>query len=307
VARPALSATRAIEVVNFLAAHPADSFTLSDLVDRLDINVASLHALLATLTDSGYLSRHPRHRTYTLGPALVAVGTAALEQHPAIEIAREEAASLSARLDLDVAITARAGDDVVFVARAGEHHPRGVPTHVGQRMPLRPPMGSVFYAWAEPVDVEAWLAQVPEAARELDRAELTAVAARGFSVALDSPIRIELGVALEALAERPDVERRDRVDRLVAELGRSTNHLTTIDRDATYAVSSITGPVFDANGAVVLAVNFIGFGPSLTGADVLSLGAEARDAGLVVSKRTRGEPPAVLRAREPADGTRART
>ena len=63
MSRPALAATRAISVLNFLAAHPADPFTLSDLADRLDINVASAHALLGVLTDAGYLVRHPRLRT----------------------------------------------------------------------------------------------------------------------------------------------------------------------------------------------------------------------------------------------------
>ena len=84
--RPALAATRSAAILNFLAANPSEGFTLSDLAERLGINVASMHALLGALTDAGYLARHPRLRTYTLGPSVVALGTAALETHPAIDL-----------------------------------------------------------------------------------------------------------------------------------------------------------------------------------------------------------------------------
>ena len=155
MARPALSATRAVAVLNFLAAHAAEVFTLSDLAARLGINLASTHAVLAVLTDAGYLARHPRRRTFTLGPAVVALGTAALERHAAIEHAAQEARRLSEELGLEVAVTAPAGDDIVFLARVGEHRPRDIGVQVGQRVPLVPPVGSVFVAWG---DAESWLA-----------------------------------------------------------------------------------------------------------------------------------------------------
>ena len=304
MARPALAATRAIEIINFCAAHPTESFTLSDFVERLGINVASLHAILAVLTQSGYLARHSRHRTYTLGPALVAVGTAALEHHASIEFAREEARRLSEHLDLDVAVTARAGDEVVFVARSGSHRPRGTPTHVGMRMPLRPPMGSIFYAWSDGPTVETWLRSSPaKSGAELDRyrRELVAVRARGYSVALEVDLRRELGHALEELTERPHDAARGAVDQLVDELGRQGNHLETIDPNATYDVSSIAGAVFDASSQVALALNLIGFAPGLTGKEVAAYGDEVVSAGVVISKRTRGQPPTELLAGVSAD------
>jgi DNA-binding IclR family transcriptional regulator len=302
VSRPALAATRAIEIINFLAAHPTESFTLSDLVDRLGVNVASLHAVLAVLTEAGFLSRHPRHRTYTLGSALVAVGTVATEQHGYINTAREEAGRLSTELDLDVAITARAGNEVVFVARSGAHRPRGVPTHVGLRMPIRPPIGSIFFAWADPATVHGWL-KLGDAASEddirLDYQELGAVRQRGYSVALEGDLRRELGTLLEELAERPRHDRRRSIDLLVASQARRTTHLIQIDRSAAYAVSSLAAPVFDGNGQVTLALNLIGFPETIPGSEVMRYGSAALEAGLVVSKRTRGNPPHELLAQVP--------
>src|SRR5205807_5671765 len=55
--RPAPGAERVVAVLNFLTAHPDESFTLSELARRLDLNKATCHALLMTLTDAGYLLR----------------------------------------------------------------------------------------------------------------------------------------------------------------------------------------------------------------------------------------------------------
>ena len=41
--------------LDFLAAHPTESFTLSELSRRLGINGASAHAVLTELTEAGYL------------------------------------------------------------------------------------------------------------------------------------------------------------------------------------------------------------------------------------------------------------
>jgi DNA-binding IclR family transcriptional regulator len=299
MARPALAASRAIEIVNFLAAHPTEAFTLSDIVERLGINVASSHAILAVLTENGYLTRHPRHRTYTLGPALVAAGTAALEQHPAIDIAREECRRLSQRLELEIAITAPAADEIVFVARTGRHHPRGTPTHVGQRMPMRPPIGSVFLAWSGEAEIQTWLERATGSTTDDERAAyrriLAAVRRRGFAVALEVDVRRDLGRALEALADQPQrADARGAVDHLIADLAHEGYQLETIDPDATYDVSSINAPVFGPASQVVLSLNVVGFKAGLSGREVLALGDAALGAGLVVSKRTRGKVPAEL-------------
>ena len=51
MARPALSAERALRVLNLLTAHPDESFTMSELARRLHVNVASMHALADRLPE----------------------------------------------------------------------------------------------------------------------------------------------------------------------------------------------------------------------------------------------------------------
>lgn len=287
MARPALAATRAVAVLNFLAAHPAEEFTLSDLAGRLDINVASAHALLGVLTDAGYVVRHPRLRTYALGPSVVALGSAALERHAAIDHARDEARRLSEELDLEVAVTALAGDEIVFLARAGEQRARGIAVHVGQRVPLVPPIGAVFVAWLDP---EPWLAGASD--RAALEAVLDGVRTRGYAVALEADARRGLGSALDHLADAPaDPALRGSVADLVADLARAEYQVGALDAGRTYDVSMVAAPVFGASGEAVLALTLLGFEPGLPAERIAACGERVRDAGLVVTKRSGGRLP----------------
>ena len=286
--RPALSASRAVGVLNFLAAHPTEGFTLSDIASRLGINPASAHALLAVLMDAGYLDRDPRLRTFRLGPAVVALGAAALDAHPGIDVARDAARQLARETGLEVAVTAPAGDHIVFLAKAGEPSARGVPVHIGQRVPMIPPIGTVFVAWG---DAEAWLAQAhdPERLRDV----LETVRRRGYSVALEADARKRLGHALNDLAANPsDDELKSRVGRLVSDLSERRYQLHTLKNDRRYEVSMIAAPIFGSAGQAALAITLQGFDGGLAGSEIAGLGERLRDVALVVTKRTRGRVPA---------------
>ena len=253
MARQALSATRAVAVLNFLASHATEQYSLSDLSDAMDINLASAHALMGALQESGYVVRHPRLRTYRLGPSVVALGAAALECHPAIDHAREEARRLSKDLGLAVAVSAVAGGEIVFLGRFGEHRGREMEAHVGQRIPLVPPVGAVFVAWADP---GPWLEQSDDPgslARGLD-----AVRERGW-----------------AASSAPDDYRV----------------LGPLDADESYDVVMIAAPVFDPSGGASVALTLLGLPPSLPAGRIQHYGRAVRDAGLVATRRSGGRPP----------------
>jgi DNA-binding IclR family transcriptional regulator len=269
--RPALAATRALAILDYLGAHPTDEFTLSDLAGELDINVASAHAVLGVLTDEGYLVRNPRLRTYSLGPSVVALGSGALERHPAVDHARDEARRLSEELDLGVAVTALAGDDIMFLARVGEYRARELAVHVGQRIPLVPPVGAVFVAWLDP---EPWLA------RAADRAAMEAV--------LDDVRERGWAVALETDAHRA---RRGSVEELMADLDAS-EYVGPLDTGRTYDVVMIAAPVFGRHGDSLVSITLLGMEPGLSADQVAAYGARVRDAGLVATRRSGGRAPA---------------
>ncbi len=270
--RPALAATRALAVLNFLAAHPADEFTLSDLASELAVNVSSAHAVLGVLTDEGYLVRNPRLRTYSLGPSVVALGSGALERHPAVDHARDEARRLSEELDLGVAVTALAGDDIVFLARVGEYRARELAVHVGQRIPLVPPIGAVFVAWLDP---EPWLACAAD--RVAMEAVLDDVRARGWAVALETD------------AHRA---RRGSVEELMVDLDASQYQVVgPLDTSRTYDVVMVAAPVFDRRGDSLVSITLLGLEPDLSAEQIAAYGERVRDAGLVATQRSGGRAP----------------
>jgi DNA-binding IclR family transcriptional regulator len=254
MARPALAAARAVAVLDFLAGNAGEEFTLSELARQLAVNVASMHAVLAELADAGYVVRHPRLRTFALGPSVVALGSAALARHPAIDLAREEARRLSEELGLEVAITTLAGGDILFLDRVGGHRARSIAVHVGDRVPLEPPTGAVFVAWSDPT---TWLA------RTRDR--------RGMERLLDSVRTRGWAVALRA--------------------GDTQEPVATLSRRRSYDVSMVAAPVFGPTGEATVSLTLLGFEPALTGARVEELGDAVRDAGIVVTRRSGGRVP----------------
>lgn len=287
MSRPALAATRAVKILNFLAAHPGESFTLSDLAARVGVNLASAHALLSVLTDAGYLTRQPRLRTFTLGPAVVALGTAALESHPAIDMARDAARDLARDLGLEVAVTAAAGDSIVFLAHAGEPSARGLSILVGQQIPLLPPLGSVFVAWG---GAEEWLARADDPAPLQE--VLDTVRARGYSVALEMEARRGLNYALRDLADHPDEDQlRDALSSRVSDLLRGSYQATDLSPARSYDLSMIAAPIFGIDARPILALTLVGFASRLRGREVVAHGERLRDVGLVVTKRSRGRIP----------------
>ncbi len=288
MARPALAATRAVAVLNFLAAHSEEQYSLSALATHLEINLASTHAVLGALAESGYVRRHPRLRTYTLGPSVVALGSAALERHPAIDHARDEARRLSEELGLGVAVTAVAGEEIVFLARAGEHRPRGVGAQVGRRLPLEPPIGAVFVAWGDP---DRWLAHAEDP--DGMEAVLGEVRERGWAVGLEAALPVGRSASPWPSARAPGSP-----DELFAGLReRSYKVVGSVDVGPRYDVVMIASPVFDPAGESLVAITLDGFPPGMSAEQIVAYGEHVRNAALVATRRSGGRTPSEVQAR----------
>jgi DNA-binding IclR family transcriptional regulator len=296
VARPALAASRAADCLNLLAANPTQPFTLSELVQQLDLNIASCHALLNVLTKQGFLQRHPKHKTYSLGPALVAIGHAALECHPAIDMARDEARELAQQLDLEVLITARIDAELVALARAGRYLSPNASLRVGQRIPLIPPLGSPFMAWATEKEIKEWLGRAAgdTSAEELAhyRDILKVVRARGFSVTLRNPVQRQLGEVVANLSASPHAAAlRERMARLIADLGHNAYQLGTLDDTQRYDVVLLSAPIFNAYGQVAYTISLLGFRNALTAMEIEDYAQKLVASSLLVTRKSNGRLP----------------
>ena len=142
----------------------------------------------------------------------------------------------------------------------------------------------------ELVRAAAALARGP--AGEASGAILDGVRERGYSIALEGDARRGLGVALDHLADAPvDAAARAEIDALVGSLADHEYQVATLDPQRRYEVSMIAAPVFDTNGHAALALTLLGFDQPLEPSRVSQLGERVRDAGIVVTKQTKGRLP----------------
>ncbi|HEY6698938.1 MAG TPA: helix-turn-helix domain-containing protein [Acidimicrobiales bacterium] len=306
MARPAPGADRSVAILELLAAHPGDRFTLSEVARRCSLNKATAHALLAALSQRGILLRHPDEKRYSLGPRLVAIGEAAQRGYTAIDFAPAVLDRLSAATGRWSRAFARRDDRVTVVAQA--RVPADVDPLDPVMLPFIPPLGAVWMAWSDRPSVEAWLARAATAeAVAPSEAALPAIRHDGYAVTRASPelrliSRPVLPTGSSPTGATAGGQRRptpDEVRALLAAIGRQ--HLLLIDFDAAgaYRIADIGAPVFGASGAAELVV-------ALSGLDDVELsGAEIRALGARVAATAEALTAAVLgrRPQRPATGT----
>lgn len=284
MARRSPAIDRTVAVLNHLAAHPRERFTLSELARALDLNKATAHAMLTTLTDAGYLVRDPEQLTYALGPALIAVGNAALETYPAATLAQAPMEELASEFDLAVLASTAIGDEIVILESAGSAQPLGINVQPGLRLPLVPPLGTVFVAWSPRADIDRWLGRLGPDATEADldryRRALDTVRARGYSVGLG-------GDEQQRLVESLQADGRSRPPSTPGE----EYALVELAESSAYRINHIGAPVFGPDARVVLALFLIGFRGSIPASDVPRYADRLVDAANRVTAELRGRVP----------------
>lgn len=294
-APPAKSATRAVAVMTHLTANPRRSFTLSELAKELRVSLASLSPVLEALTESGYLIRHPRHKTYELGPALVAVGQAAAVRHPVVELARAEMADLVGQTGGECIGSAVLGDDILILAMEGRPSSLTRRIAIGQRIPLTPPLGQVFLAWSPAPVVERWMtrnfgAELSADTREHLMRALERVRRRGYAITLGTDQAAAFSRVLGEWANSPVSEelRRRVLDAMVAVA--DSDDVLNESQTGHYDVVQVIAPVFGDDGQVVFALTLLGL-EGVSGAEVMRTAQKVTSTAMHLSRRIGGRPP----------------
>jgi DNA-binding IclR family transcriptional regulator len=293
---------RVISVVELLTTHPGADFTLSELARRLGVSKPTCYPMLAALTRSGWLLRHPTRKTYRLGPALVPAGRAAAAGAPVVELARPRSAELAETCGLACIGLVPSADALVVVDLVESPHPGGKAfgLRLGDRIPRRPPLGAVLVAWQGEDAIDAWLRRgapdVPEGRRSQYARDLAAVRERGYAVELRAPIQERVAWLADELRtavqdRRATADIHDLLDQAVGELADEDILLTDIDADRSYQPSSINAPVFDVDGSVALVVCLIDAPAPLPGPEIVAVGERVREVTTELTRSLRGRPP----------------
>ncbi|TAL03056.1 MAG: MarR family transcriptional regulator [Rhodospirillaceae bacterium] len=262
MARSSPGVRRVAAVLNFIGDHPGQSFTLTDLVRALKLSRATCHALLTGLVEVGYLYRG-NDKNYVLGPALVAIGRAAIQHATPLQIIQPELRALADEFDAICAAYSRDRDHVVLRERAtcGSHIGWSPPP--GARLKIQAPFAAIHFAWSPQAEIDAWLeASTPPLTPEQKSDIFKGMAFarnRGFM----AYIRPTYLTSPERSAEQLySGMQTDLPDFIVAEL----------NLDQNYVLASIVAPVFDARGEIAFVLSLTGFNRSASGAEIEHIG-----------------------------------
>ncbi len=287
--RPSPQTDRVVDLLEVLAAEPARGLSLAEISRRLGVHKASCHSMLASLLRSGWLLRDPTSKTYTLGPALLRLGSAAASRYPALDVARPAMSELAARTGGHVIVFLVEPDHVTVAHQVRNVRVASTPMTIGMELPTRPPYGAALVAFSAPAERERWLAELPTDSRRRYSKALDATRRRGFAVGLHvlPDIRLQELATLIRAAETSGRGGRlgDLADALTQELVHSEEwFLSSIVAKRDYDVSHLDAPVFDSTGRVVLMLSLVTVPSRQDGAGVAALG----DALVDVTQRLSG-------------------
>lgn len=173
-----------VAIINLLAGRTG-GVTLTEAADELGESSSTMVHVLAALTSAGYLVREQSDRRYHLGPALVEPGRVAADRYPGLAIARRHMDRLSKEFESPCYAFVRDRRWARLVHYTWDPHRPVPPMRIGELIPLVPPLGAVFVAWAPAAQVDEWLDADPslsdDAVAEL-RTSLVRMRRLGFSV-----------------------------------------------------------------------------------------------------------------------------
>ncbi|MGO9027797.1 MAG: IclR family transcriptional regulator [Acidimicrobiales bacterium] len=310
MARPSPQTDRVVALIELLSSEGAPSLTLAEVTRRLGVNKSTCHSMLTALQAVGWLVRDASTRAYRLGPALIAVGHHAASGFPAVELARPVMVEFARRHGCHCVALSIAGDRATVVDQVRDLRSPSSELPMGE-IALRPPLGTIIYAWEDGETVRRWLEAEAPAARRHHLAVLELTRRRRFAVELATPPETRLrnlvaqlreGLVREVSAAPASpapalsgTSIEDMVDRLAGELAQIETFSDflplTLEPAGEYLVSSLSVPVFDYAGRVVLSLSLLGFPTMVTGSDIERIGCELADATAGVTRAIGGRTP----------------
>jgi len=254
---------RAMAVLNFLAGHPEQAFTLTEIAKSLKISSATCHNLLSALTEGGYLYR-TAGKTYVLGPALSRVAHASQAPATVMQVVRPEMRQLADEFDLVCSVFYFQEGECVIRERAASL------SHVNWHAPylLTTPADSLMarflMTWDDAV-FDRWSSEDPRPSKEhveRARAALDFLRDKGFTFGVR---RVPLATPETARALQNQSKMTD-------------SELPGLDRNEIYQLAYIVAPVFGRGGEFAFGLSLAGFTRAVKGDLVEKIGVQLREA-----------------------------
>lgn len=286
---------RVVAVLDFLARHPHDRFGVSELARRVGLSKPTCLGIVTTLTDSEYVVRDSKDKTYRLGPALISLGHTAQESLRVDPAARAELRRLSTISGTTAALSAVIDDRITVLELVG---PPGadVGVRVGQSYPFAPPVGLMFVLWDD-VALRDWLAKEPTIPLRTDGERMDRVVAEcrqtGYLVERLTPGGRRLYALMSGMSNRLPDELQALLGELVADIGERV-HLRSQNPPGgrqRHDISVISAPVFDHHQRQAMVVS-LQIGRAITDTEIAKRARALTATADVLTSRLGGTKPA---------------
>ena len=290
-ARSSPPTQRVVAILDFMAEHPHDRFGLSELARHVGLAKPTCLGIVTTLTESGYLVRDSRDKTYRLGPSLIALGHIAQESMRVSPAAREELRRLSGTFNTTAALAAVVDDRITLLELVG---PPGadVGVRVGQSYPFAPPVGLMFVLWDDDA-LRDWLGRAPTIPLRTDTQRLDRVIAEcrtsGYLVERLTPGGRRLYALMAGMSSKLPDELRALLGELISDIGERVYLRSEAEARQRHDISVISAPVYDHHRRQIMVVS-LQIGRAMTDSEIarhakgLTATADALTAGLGGSK-----------------------
>lgn len=188
----------AIKLLNYLKANAQSQKSLAEACNTLGIPRSSGFNIMKTLEKHGFVRFDGESKRYSLGWALVELGTKASEQMNYVEVVRPYLRALGRDTGLTCVLAQRAEDQLMMLDKVESSNDIRVTATVGQLYPLSAgALGKALMAYLTEAEIRSYVARcglppfTPNAITdaELLRRELAEVRRIGFAKSLEEYVR----------------------------------------------------------------------------------------------------------------------
>ncbi len=187
--RAVKSAQRTLEILEHLAGI-GERRTLGELARDLDVPKSSLHALLRTMEQMGWVQTDPASARVGLGVRALLVGASYVDADDVVALTSSVLDELAEELGETVHLGRLDGADIVYLAKRESNHPLRLFSAIGRRLPAHTTaLGKAILSMQEPEAVRAALpdeliALTPNTIVEHDQlmTELELTRQRGYAI-----------------------------------------------------------------------------------------------------------------------------
>lgn len=194
------SASRTVDILEFLAARQNEPAKLKDIADGLDTPRSSVYAVLRTLVAHGWVRTDRSGSFYSIGIRALLAGTAYLDADLHLRLIRPQIERLSEQLDETIHYGRLDGSDIVYLLTKDSSQYLRMHSRVGRRLPAHATaLGKALLAERNEQPHGDLVALTPHTITDPQElsAELEATRQRGYAVEMEEN---SLGIRCVAFA-----------------------------------------------------------------------------------------------------------